>query len=448
MPASHGKKNLVFFPSFKLEDAAEFTDQYFRVMFYVAPVCDEIDRIVFAVAPGMLPGQLPDYLDPAIAGLVPRFEKLIQIVSPDALAEHASSADFLLHWDTERAPPKEVIASVEVVDRNKYLEECQVYLNISSKIGGSYSFNVEESRRKFEEVVKKSKAEKCYIFGTGPNLSLTSEHDFSDGVAVACNSMVKNTVLLDKLRPPLIVAGDPIFHAGASVYAAEFRTHLYRAMERYDAYFLTNQRDYRIFYKLMPTHLRSRLIGAPADWGLRMNIDPLKRFVFTACPNILTLFLMPLAFALSEREIWIAGCDGRPVADNKYFWQHDTSVQFSDKMSDIQRAHPSFFDIDYDDYYFLHCETVNNWIRRAEKHGRTVINMTPSFIPALAKRYRNAIKADEAGSVSDVVPLGVRAAMKRIFLQRQWRVIRQGVVPAWRRNVARAFGRLTERRAS
>jgi hypothetical protein len=342
-------------------------------------------------------------------------------------------ADRVLHWDSRIAPPvSHARASIEGIDRRRHVEECQVYLNLSSKLGGSYSFEVSESHVKFRRLVSQRRSRRCYIFGTGPNLSAVAGHDFSDGVAIACNSMVKNTALLDRLNPPLIVAGDPIFHAGPSIYAAEFRSHLYAAMERYGAYFLTNQRDYRIYHAHMPAHLRERLIGAPVEWGLRMNTNPTQRFVFTACPNILTLFLIPLAFALSEKEIAIAGCDGRPLADNSYFWKHDKSVQFNERMTDIQRAHPSFFDIDYDDYYFLHCETVSRWLQQAEREGRSVHNLTPSHIPALRDRYHPSPDVASSPEIMERVPLRVRADMKRVFLERQWQVIRRGILPRFR----------------
>jgi hypothetical protein len=55
-------------------------------------------------------------------------------------------------------------------------------------------------------------------------------------------------------------------------------------------------------------------------------------------------------------------------------------------MAGIRRAHPGFFQIDYQDYYALHCETVRHWVAAAERKGKHVINLTPSHIPALAAR--------------------------------------------------------------
>lgn len=433
MSAARAGTRLVFYPGFSGSERAELTDQFYRAMWYLYPVLTQIGRIVFAVEPAMAPGRLPHYLDPQINSLVDAFRPVQVFVPHERLSEELAEADIVLHWDTRVAlPALKQDAWIENIDRQRHVEECQTYLNLSSKIGGSYSFDVQKSREKLRTLVAKRKRGKCYIFGTGPNLSQIANHNFSDGVALACNSMVKNTALLDRLNPPLIVAGDPIFHAGPSIYAADFRKHLYSAMERYEAHFLTNQRDYRVFHAHMPASLHARLIGAPVEWGLRMNTNPLNRFVFTACPNILTLFLIPLAFAFSESEICIAGCDGRPLAENSYFWKHDQSVQFNERMADIQEAHPSFFNIDYDDYYFLHCETVRRWLQQAEREGRTVINMTSSYIPALRARYRPPATVARPADVVEDIPFRIRASMRRVFLKRQWRVIRCGMLPRLR----------------
>jgi hypothetical protein len=428
------KVRLVFFPAFGPQDAAELTDQAHRVRFYARPVAERVGEIVMAHAPGLEVGAPPAYLDPGVAA--PAFADRMRFVAPADLPELLSGADYILHWNTDAPlPPSASRANVFNIDRHRYVEECQQWLTLSSRIGGDYNFRVEESRARYRTLVQNHRAKRCYIFGTGPNLALAADHDYSQGVAIVCNSMVKNEALLDRMRPPLIVAADPIFHAGASVYAADFRAALIKAMERYGSYFLCNQRDFRIFDATLPEHLRAKLIGAPADWGMTLNTESVEEFRFTACPNVLTLFLLPIAYALSEAEIFIAGCDGRPLQQSDYFWRHDRSVQFNDKMGAIQEAHPSFFDISYDEYYFLHCETVASWIATAEAGGRRVVNMTPSFIPALRKRY--APPADVAGGddIEERIPAWTRLRMRKVFLDRQLSAFRHGVLPRWKQIV-------------
>lgn len=429
---------LAFFPAFTPDDAAEFTDQFHRAQFYLKPVADRVAQISLVRAPGMLPGPLPHYLDPVIATLEEKFALKLHLADPEDAASIYDGADYILHWNTEIPLPPELAEKKQRnVDRKRFVEECQEWLTLSAQVGGAYYYRVEESKERYRAVVAKHRAKRCYVFGTGPSLSLAANHDYGQGVAVVCNSMVKNEALLDRMRPPLIVAADPIFHAGASVYAGDFRSALYKAMERYDAYYLCNQRDFRIFDAYMPEHLRERLIGAPAGWGMHLKTNTTEKFEFTACPNILTLFLLPIAVAMSEEEIFIAGCDGRPLRQNDYFWRHDKSVQFNDKMGAIQEAHPSFFDISYDDYYFLHCETVSSWLGSAEGAGRRVVNMTPSFIPALRARYAPPGDVERGEPAEEWIPPWTRLRMRKVFLDRQWTAFRHSVWPRWRRALKR-----------
>lgn len=90
------------------------------------------------------------------------------------------------------------------------------------------------------------------------------------------------------------------------------------------------------------------------------------------------------------------GCDGRPLVDDGYFWGHDKSVQINDKMDNIQRVHPGFFKIDYNDYYFEHCHTLENMLQDGEAIGKRFWHAGPSHIPALKKR--------QLGVVAPVVP--------------------------------------------
>jgi hypothetical protein len=427
---------LAFFPAFGPEDAAEFTDQFHRAKFYLKPVVDRVRELAFVREASMTPGPLPSYLDPIISKIAWQFDDSVRLANPDEGERIWAEAEYILHWNTAiPLPPELAQKKLRNVDRRRFLEECQDWLTLSSQVGGAYHWRVDESKQRYRDVVAKHRARRCYIFGTGPNLSLAANHDYSQGVSVVCNSMVKNEKLLDRMKPPLIVAADPIFHAGASVYAADFRNALYSAMERYGSYYLCNQRDFRIFDSYMPDGLRHRLIGAPAGWGMNLRTDTTENFDFTACPNILTLFLLPIAVAMSEKEIYIAGCDGRPLRQNSYFWAHDKSVQFNDKMTAIQEAHPSFFDISYDDYYFLHCETVSSWIGTAQSVGRTVVNMTPSYIPALRKVFSRPADVEKGEPAEEWISPWTRLRMRKVFLDRQWTAFRHSVWPRWKRRI-------------
>ncbi len=100
---------------------------------------------------------------------------------------------------------------------------------------------------------------------------------------------------------------------------------------------------------------------------------------------MLTLLLLPVASTFFE-YIGVSGCDGRPISQDSYFWGHHKASQFGDQMDAIQRAHPGFFSISYNDYYLNHCAELERVFRSMERLGRKVNAVTGSYIPALRKR--------------------------------------------------------------
>jgi hypothetical protein len=155
--------------------------------------------------------------------------------------------------------------------------------------------------------------DKAYVFGTGPGLSgFVEGADLSDGLCIAAKSIVKNHDLLDRMKPRLIVAADPIFHAGCSRYAAAFRAALVVALERTGAWFLCPLRDALIYRTHLPVALRDRIVGIPFDAGMAPPVDLTETFALKPYPNVLTLMLLPLAASFA-RSIHLAGCDGRPL---------------------------------------------------------------------------------------------------------------------------------------
>ena len=86
------------------------------------------------------------------------------------------------------------------------------------------------------------------------------------------------------------------------------------------------------------------------------------------------------------------GYDGRKIEESTYFWGHDKDSQFNEKMNDVKLAHPAFFDIDYNAYYFEHCKVLERWLSTAENLGFKFCNLTFSNIPALQKRTTNLLR--------------------------------------------------------
>lgn len=390
---------LMYYPAFANE--AELGDQWRRMLWYLTPLLAEIEEIVIPVArAGLRAGARPSYLDGSVDGLsrlVGKRVRFVEAASDAALLAEAQRCDAVLAWkncwgDGAKAPARTppTAAGGPRIYRVDHLQDRRAdtaYLHVSEDLNPTANEELAESREKFERLCEEVRgATHGYVFGTGPSLTPAAmAHDFSDGVTIACNSMVKNDELMRKLRPVVVTAADPIFHAGCSTYAAEFRRHLVRQMSELGCWLVVPWRDYRLYMVHMEASLRDRIVGIPMGTGREANVDLRKRFEVTPTANVMTLMMLPLAFTWFDR-VSVMGCDGRPPTENKYFWSHDPKSQIADKMDDAKRAHPSFFAISYDDYYNEHCETLRKLIERGERAGKTLRNLTASHIAALADR--------------------------------------------------------------
>ena len=393
--------NVLFYPVFV--DNTRLTDHFYRLHWYLFPFKDRITQITLLhTLNDVSVASVPSYLASNLAQITNRFleVQLVKVRNTLCVKDLAENADFIFLWSTDPNQPDQIPEGdlSPFLKRKKVIridhENEQFAGSFYLKFAESFTDDIYESRRHskevFKRIVKRCSKSVGYIFGTGPGLSCANQHDFSDGVSIACNSMVRNHALLERLNPPLFVVGDPIFHAGPSSYAAEFRSELISALDKYDADLIVPMRDYHIYCTHLPERFKDRIAALPFKSGKMPNLDLEKSFHVTTTSNILTLFLIPLATTLFN-EVRIFGCDGRPAEENTYFWKHDTASQLNEQMTKIQEAHPAFFAIDYDDYYFTHCQTLEKWLAKAEEHGKSFFNMSPTYIPALLSRSIDGI---------------------------------------------------------
>jgi hypothetical protein len=240
------------------------------------------------------------------------------------------------------------------------------------------------SRENFSSLCDRWKADvPALALGTGPSLSELEDRDFSEHPVVVCNSIVKNEALLEQLEPAVVCFADPVFHFGPSEYAARFRDDLLRVVKRHDCFVVTRRDSCGILLRHHP-ELSERLIGLDTNAG-QWSVPTSDRMSVRSTANILTLFMVPVAAALSDR-IAIGGCDGRKP-DEDYFWEHNSSVQYEGLMKTVFETHPSFFrDRVYTDYYDQHCERLEAQLAAFEEQGKVIESMTHSYIPALVSR--------------------------------------------------------------
>ena len=409
---SENQKIIAYYPPFRTDH--DFTDHYYRLLWYLNPIIHEVGSIVIPYL-GEKPviGNIPSYLDQDIRLLEANFESRLHFVSLDenplAHLEWYEQSEVIVKWkSTPSASEPQVDSAIDETLRAKqvwrvdHLVEqyaSSFYLKLSSEWGDGQQQILAECQSKFQQLSQTDFRPTGAIMGTGPNLSQVADFDFSNSTNIACNSMVKNVELMHRLTPPIIVISDPIFHAGCSSYAGEFRRHLQWALEEFNSFLIVPMRDYRLYMANLDRKFQSQIIGVPLKSEPNPNLDLRSDFYVSTTSNVMTLFLLPLACTFFS-DIYLAGFDGRPLQENDYFWKHDPKSQLTNRMEDIQLAHPAFFQIDYDDYYETHCQTVEAWLGFGESRGKRFLNLTPSYIPALSKR-----RVDKPDTVQALTPL-------------------------------------------
>lgn len=229
-------------------------------------------------------------------------------------------------------------------------------------------------------------ADRAVVAGTGPALKYVyALEELDRSLVITCNSALYNRTLMHTLRPHIVCATDPIFHAGWGQYASEFRSALLQRLDEFDFMIVVPTRDYHVYLDFLPERLHDRIGCYALDGSLEaFNLDLVERPVAKSTPNVLTNIMLPLAATLS-RQISVVGCDGKKESSG-YFWAHDPSSQINKHMGDIQKEFKGFFDIDYDKYYVDHCNTLDALLTAVEARGAQVRSRTPSWIPTLARR--------------------------------------------------------------
>jgi hypothetical protein len=260
--------------------------------------------------------------------------------------------------------------------------------------------------------------EKGYAFGTGPSLERAAEFDYSGGFRVVCNTIVKNKALLEHIKPQLLVFQDLAFFFGPSRYSAEFRQMMIETVRKFQCYIMVPYHSVPLLLAHYP-ELESKIIGVQIPGIVDMSVREIiwmlirisKRIFNSSLPlptkipghgeefnfptpdklyvrastNVMTTSMLPVVSSICE-EIYIIGADGRKP-DESYVWTYNPSSQLGDIMQTIFDTHPSIFrDSVYTDYYKEHCDFFENLLRYGESMEKKYYSLTPSYIPALAKR--------------------------------------------------------------
>ncbi|MDE2402317.1 MAG: hypothetical protein KGL90_11695 [Burkholderiales bacterium] len=230
----------------------------------------------------------------------------------------------------------------------------------------------------------------CYVFGTGPSLEKAIEHDWSDGIRVVCNTIVRDKALWDHMNADIIVAGDGIYHFGFTDFAKAFRADLKTRLEASSTYFMYPAR-FDVIIQRELGHLVDRLLPIPVGTHTSFYNNLLDNFALPALGNILNLLLLPVGCNLSK-TVGLWGFDGR-APDDKLFWANSSKHSYAELIPSLQEAHPAFFDHNvpkHDPEKYIrsvHGDVLENCLTDAEKLGWTFKMLHHSWTPTLAKRH-------------------------------------------------------------
>lgn len=352
---------------------------------YIPIASEKLKTVEWRVAPGM---------DNAISANFDRLEAKVTFVVVETESDMDAfmvESEIILRWKKDFIP--EFITAKKLaqwengkkilqVDPVAVAQEGGFYIDVSYSLMKDRTNTISENNRKFSELSSRlKKFERAYLLATGPSISNYRYLDFEKSIGIVCNSVILDDELMETVRPQILVFADPIFHFGPSQYAGAFRQRLYESAKKYDFKICIPLKYYPLFISVVP-ELADRTIGIPFVQGRPWNFDLNREFIVRTTANILTFLMIPLAATFAD-EICILGCDGRPLNENTYFWNHNPNTQINDKMANIREVHPGFFNIEYNDYYLQHCETLAEQLSEGENAGKRFLSVGFSHIPAL-----------------------------------------------------------------
>jgi hypothetical protein len=380
------KINILWYP--KITTIEELNRESARILWYVNPVITKINKIYVYVEKNLeqtiLENNVPSYIDDSLLNFKQNFKGKICFIS-DKKSLKKLQYDILMMWKNSFNIKKSIYPYLI----NGSVEHNQFEANQMMKLSNLFLSSKEkkENHKKLMRLLHRLQIddEYIYLFGSGPSLNNVEEYniDFSNTYSIICNSVVKNLDLLSTINPKVIVASDAVFHSGYSKYASEFRKAVMKAIDIYeDLVFIVPLRDYKLYMNNFPLKYTDRIIGIKGIKTKEYNINLFKKQHLKSTSNVLTFMMLPIASTLSKK-IRILGFDGKKPEDKNIFWQYDTKSQFTHSIDFTKQAHTSFYNVDYESYYDMHCKEVKALIDVLNTKKILVENLGHSNIPAL-----------------------------------------------------------------
>jgi FkbM family methyltransferase len=383
-------QTVVFYPV--VENQSDLVNLISRASWFLS--LNSVGSILVGVSTDLLlqdPWHVSAGMDASIEERFPSMQAKtdIKVINDHDLLFQCKQSEIVLCWK-QNAETSAVLEPLRNSVKLWYVDplnsrmEGSLYIEAGLSLREKPEVIIEKNRARFKFLTERlGNFSKAYLMATGPSVSRYRLFDYDDSISIVCNSVILDDELMAFVKPKIVVFADPIFHFGPSQYASEFRASLKKAANRHEFFIVIPIKYYEIFIESMP-ELVDRLVAIPFE-NMEYNFDLRDSFKVKTTANILTLLMIPLATTFSK-NIYVLGCNGRPLTEDNYFWSHNPGTQINGKMENIKNIHPGFFNIDYNDYYLEHCESLDDQLSKAENNGIRFSSTGHSHIPALAKR--------------------------------------------------------------
>ena len=251
--------------------------------------------------------------------------------------------------------------------------------------------DIDGAKRRFIEFARKRGLRdfgKAYVFGTGPSLARAVDRDWSDGVRVVCNTIVRDTELWRHIQPHLIVAADAGYHFSFVEHARAFRVDLKQRLHESDTLFLYPA-GFDALLQREFVGLESQLIPVPGGSQQTLDYDFAENFSFPELHNILPRMLAVACCLADEIGLW--GFDGRSP-DTKHFWDNSSRHSYPELMAELREAYPAFFEehVPRDDEHryvrWAFGDALERCLSDAEARGKRFVMMHDTWTETLQRR--------------------------------------------------------------
>ncbi|MEO1191384.1 MAG: glycosyltransferase [Pseudomonadota bacterium] len=233
--------------------------------------------------------------------------------------------------------------------------------------------------------------EQGYLIGEGASARQAKLYGVPAGASLLCGDATADAQLIDDLQPVALVLGDASRHVGPSAAAVAFRERLAQQLRKGAFPLFVPLYTVPLYREALPQDLQARVRGVPSLDGEADSLDLTAKFAARPLNDVTTHLGLPLAATLFK-DLGLCGLDGTSPSHFSAF----------EGTAPATRELP-LSEADYADY----CKDMKRLLRILEQQGRSLVALTPSFVPALRERgaAEPLLPAPEATAAAEASPV-------------------------------------------